>query len=440
MHAEKNSPAHTSWSQLSFKLPPRSIAVRLRVLIVNAICLAGTAIFSVSRALFRPAHCDSPPHKVLLIRRGGVGDFVMLTYLARSLKTAFPQASLHLLTGKQSVALAPACPYIDEILPVPKTWSEWLSLIPQLRDERYDVALIHHRFFAAPLLAWLCGIPTRVGYFWNRHGFALTDGIPFEPRESQLQEAFKLVQLLGETPQARESGLTLREEDIAACKRLLHASGYDSDRVLVGLHVGGAQAVGNSEVTRQAAVNGPTQLPAPVRYWPPEHFARVADRLIREQNVQIVVFHGPGDEAAIQATVEAMTEKPFIVTPLMPIRQFAALISLCDLVVASDSGPMHIAVALDTPVLGIFGPTHPGHTGPLGPKHRIAWAGLACSPCWSNEEIALSGKWNGGNAPSCWRKTHECMVGLLPDKVFAIAVEQLAEIISRSEASTFIGV
>ncbi|WP_162601808.1 glycosyltransferase family 9 protein [Occallatibacter savannae] len=367
-----------------------------------------------------------PVDKILLVRRGGVGDLVMLTYLARALKAKFPQASVHLLTGKQAMGLATMCPYVDEVLPVPKAWGDWLKLVLRLRRERFDTAFIHHRFFAGPALAWLCGIPTRIGYYWKNHGFALTHGVPFQPSRPQIEEAFKLVELFGSPVEMRRSGLVIRDEDTAACTRMLEASKYDPARALIGLHVGGAEAVGNSDYAGAPVDAKSAKAFTPVRRWPAEHFAQLADMLIREQSAQVVIFRGPGDEPAIDATVKAMHEKLFLIAPLMPIPQFAALVSLCDLVVAGDSGPMHISVAVDTPTLAVFGPTHPGHSGPVGPQHRIAWSGTKCSPCWLSEQIAVTGQWNGGKMPVCWRETRECMTGLSPQAVYSIAAEQLS--------------
>lgn len=424
------SSAHSDWSKVSFKLPPLRAAARLRQLMINTLCLAGSVGFGIYNKIFKilARSNGAAPHKILLIRRGGIGDFVMLTYLARSLKVNFPAARIYLLTGKQALALTAACPHIDEVLPVPKKWSDWLKLVRRLRREHIDTALVHHRFFVAPLLAWLCGVPRRIGFYWKRHGFALTSGIPFQASEPQVDETYRLVELLGGTKQTQDAGLLLRNEDIVACKSLLQSSGYDPSRVLIGMHVGGAEAVGNSEVTGHSATGDAVVAQTPIRRWPAKHFAQLADMLIERHNAQILIFQGPGDESAVKATLDSMVRKPFLIAPPMHILQFLALVSACDLVIAGDSGPMHIAVAFETPVLAIFGPTHPGHSGPVGSKHRIAWAGIACSPCWFSEEIAVAGKWNGKKMPQCWRQNHECMRVLLPETVYAIANEQLAVI------------
>lgn len=424
----------TNWSQVSIKLPPGTPQARLRRMLVDAICLVGCISFRILRSLSSVADKSEAPKKILMIRRGGVGDFVMLTYLARCLRAAFPLARVYLLTGKQALALSQACPYIDEVLPVPKKAREWFLLIWRLRQEKIDTAFVHHRFFAAPVLAWACGIPRRVGFFWRNHGFALTDGIPFLPAESQVEQAYRLVDLCGGKSVVREAGLVLRDEDISFCNSLLQDSGYDPRRLLIGLHIGGAEAVGNSELTGRSGASVSSGR-GPIRRWPPEYFARLADTLVRQENAQVVLFQGPGDETAVRETLDRTVEKPFLVAPPMHIRQFAALVSICDLVVAGDSGPMHIAVAFNTPVLAIFGPSHPGHSGPLGQMHRIAWAGAPCSPCWSSEEIAVMGKWNGAKMPQCWRQTHECMLGLLPETVHAIVREQLSAI-AVQKAST----
>lgn len=420
------------WSEIEIQQPPIDWATRYRRFLVEAICLAGTVAFLPSRLLakLRRAHRHAP-RKVLIIRRGGIGDAAMLTPLARGIKEQFPGAQVYVLANSQAKGVLATNPFIDRLVQVPQGRQQWIELVRSLRKERIDTAFVLHRFFAVPVLVALCGIPRRLGFRWKRHGFALTSSVSFDAKKAQVPQICSLMELLGFPAPAPVPELFLSEQDRADAAQRLKEWGYDPARQLIGIHPGGSEIMGGAQHYQNSAANEGRADFHPPRRWMPEHLAELADRLIEEGN-QVLILRGPGDDAAVAAMQKYMRRPPFYAAPLMPLLTFAAILEACDQVVASDSGPMHLAVAVKTPVVGIFGPTHPAYTGPLGPQDRIAWAGVSCAPCFHPEEFAIANSWKGKKPFHCALGTNDCMRQLMPDQVHKLVQVQTTAL--RKEA------
>jgi lipopolysaccharide heptosyltransferase II len=424
------------WNAIEIHRPPRPAAAKLRGLAVASICLAGAAIFYPSRLLRKlRGERRQAPRKVLIIRRGGIGDAAMLTPLARALKQQFPSVKIQVLVNRQAMNVLVGNPFLDKVLQVPAGRRQWMQLLRDLRKERFDTALILHRFFAVPVFTALCGISCRLGFRWNRHGFALTDAVPFDVKKSQVQQICELMTLLGAPSPAPLPEIFVPDQEREQCMRRLDEWGYDPARSLIGIHPGGAEVMGGTQHYDKSAEVLSVLGFHPPRRWMPEHCAQLADRLIKEGN-QILIVWGPGDEPAVEAMLRKMKEKPFQVAPLLPLIPLAALLAACDQVIASDSGLMHFAVAVKTPVVGIFGPTHPAYTGPLGPLDRIAWAGTECAPCLNPEEFAIAKSWKGAKPFQCWRGTNACMRELTPETVYQLVRAQAVELRGLSQSSS----
>ena len=416
------------WNAIEIHRPPRPAAAKLRGLAVAAICLAGAAIFYPSRLLRKlRGERRQAPRKVLIIRRGGIGDAAMLTPLARSLKQHFPSVQIQVLVNRQAMDVLAGNPFLDKVLQVPAGRRQWMQLLRDLRKERFDTALILHRFFFVPVFTALCGIPRRLGFLWKRHGFALTDAVPFDVKKPQVRQICELMALLGVPTPAPVPEIPIPEQDLEQWRWRLKEWGYDPARRLIGIHPGGSEVMGGVQHYSNSAGKLSVLNYHPPRRWLPELFALLADRLIEEGN-QVLIVRGPGDDPAIEAMVRNMKQKPFHVAPLSPLISFAALLAVCDQIIACDSGPMHVAVAVKTPVVGIFGPTHPAYTGPLGPSDRIAWAGTKCAPCFHPEEFAVAKSWKGAKPFRCWLGTNACMREITPDMVYRLVQAQVIEL------------
>jgi lipopolysaccharide heptosyltransferase II len=190
--------------------------------------------------------------------------------------------------------------------------------------------------------------------------------------------------------------LGVAPEAAAEIDRLLRgASLGDGSRPLVVLHAG--------------AQNGQAKR------WPTASWAALADRLTRELSARVVLTGARGD-APLTAAIRRRAGQPLTdLTGQTSLAELVALLARCDLVVSGDTGPLHIAGAVGTPVVGLYGPTDPHISGPLGPDAIVLRRAIWCAPCYDARETA-----------ECRFSNPVCMKGLAPDVVFDAARQQLA--------------
>ena len=279
---------------MPFQPPPLPFRGRVRKALTDLICLAGMTVAKPARA-FRADRHAIVPRKILVVRRGGLGDVLMATPLLRALHEHFPSARVYVLASKQALAGLNGCTWVDQILEVPTSKKDWLQLLRKLRKERIDTAFILHRFFAASLLALLAGIPQRLGFDWKNHGFALTGSIPFAPVRSQTLQIGQLLTLLGKPAAGACMEFSVGEIAIRCAREMLEGWGYDPAKPLVGIHPGGAETAGSSESPKR---------------WLPERYGRLADLLMQRGGVQVVLLQGPGDDQFVEEALKNMQSAP----------------------------------------------------------------------------------------------------------------------------------
>jgi heptosyltransferase II len=403
------------WDDAQFILPPLPFRGRARRALADLICLLGMTVARAVRAL-GPERNAIVPQKILVVRRGGLGDVLMATPLLRGLREHFPSARLYVLASRQAVVGLHGCPWVDEILEVSSSTKDWLRLLQKLRKERIDTAFILHRFFAASLVPVLAGIPQRLGFSWKNNGFALTGSIPFTPARSQTLQIGQLLTLLGKPAADPSMEFMVNKRAIHSAREILAGWRFDPAKPVVGIHPGGGETAGSSD---------------PAKRWLPERFGRLADLLIQNGGVQVVMLQGPGDEPFVDEALKNMRARVLGIASSLPLETFAALIGQCDLVVVNDTGPMHLAAAQKVPVVAIIGPTHPAYTLPRGEMHKVIWAGVPCSPCYHPEEYIFGTRQNGKKVFACWRATHECMTAVTAEDVYDVVIRQIRVVENR---------
>src|SRR6266403_1246522 len=278
------------WDDAPFMLPPLPFRGRGRRALADFVCLLGMTVAKAARAL-RADRKTIVPEKILVVRRGGMGDVLMATPLLRALREHFPSARVYFLTGKPAIQGLHGCPWVDQILEVPSSKKEWLPLLHKLRKERIDTAFILHRFFTASLVTLLAGIPQRLGYDWKNHGFALTGSIPFSAARSQTLQIGQLLTLLGKPAADPSVEFRVSQEATRGAQELLARWGFDPAKRLVGIHPGGGETAIHSDAAKR---------------WLPERFGRLADLLAQRGGVQVVLLQGPGDEPFVDKTLKNM--------------------------------------------------------------------------------------------------------------------------------------
>ena len=314
--------------------------------------------------------------KILVFSFSFIGDAVLSTAVIQPLRAHFRDSHITFLVGPRAFDLFATEPNIDATLVYDNRgehagWKGRLCLIKTLWHDKFDLVVnlrdsLTARCIGAEHWGMLLGdsnrhAVTRYLEVLQRHGVDTTDAHPH---------------------------LQLTEAENTAARQFLDEAGQTSERLLIGIHPGG-----NWEY----------------KLWNAKNYAQVANALVEKHNAAILLFAGP-NEQEFQAQVANMMEVSPILVKTDDLRRLAALISMCDVYIGNDTGPMHIAAAVDTPVVALFGSTNHHRSGPYGDKHSVVQSGinLGCNPCHP-------GRHPGGcSAGSC-----EVIAGITVEQVLA---------------------
>ena len=325
--------------------------------------------------------------KIVVFSFSFIGDAVLSTAVIQPLRSHFQNSHITFLVGPSAFDLLTNDPQLDATLVYDNRAEHAglkgrIKLIRTLRREKFDLVVnLRDSFIARCIGAKHWGLVrgdrerhavTRYLEVLSRHGVDVTNAHPH---------------------------LQLTEAERAAASRFLTESGVTSERLLIGIHPGG-----NWEY----------------KLWRAEKYAQLATILAQEENATILLFAGP-NERKRQAQVANMMDKPPILIEKENIREVAALIAACDVYVGNDTGPMHIAAAVGTPIVALFGSTNHIRSGPYGEKHTVVQSGmdLGCNPCHP-----------GRNPGGCGAGS--CAV------IDGITVEQVLAAVDRYSSSTSI--
>lgn len=299
------------------------------------------------------------PRRILVIKLRATGDVVLATPVIENLKRRFPRARLSFLTEEASADVLRWNPLLDELIVLPLrrwasqgirgSWREQVRFYHNLRRRRFDLAIDLFGNPRSAVLTWLTGAPDRVGFAFRVRRRAYTTVVtpPGRPQHEVLfhLEALEALHIPVPTDRPR---VDLPGTAEGKAERWLREHAPDA-RAVIGLNPGGGWSI---------------------KRWPPEFFGRLADALIDEYGVDVLVLRGPGEEELVARVTGAMRNRP-LVLPETTLAELGAFLRRCGLLVSNDSAPMHMAAALDVPTVGIFGPTDPRAQGPLGDGHGV---------------------------------------------------------------------
>ena len=324
--------------------------------------------------------------KILVFSFSFIGDAVLSTAVIQPLQAHFQDVHIAFLVGPRAFNLFATESNIDTVVVYNNRgkhagWDGRLQLIKTLRFHKYDIVVnLRDSLTARCIGAAHWGMPRGDS---NRH--AVT-------RYLEVLQRYD-VDVTGARPH-----LQLTAEEQTTAHRFLVEADHTSERLLIGIHPGG-----NWEY----------------KLWGAENYARVASTLAKELDAAILLFAGP-DERELQMQVAKMMDNPPLLGTTENLRRLAALISACDIYIGNDTGPMHIAAAVDTPVVALFGSTDPIRSGPYGNQHIVVQSGidLGCNPCHPGRQPG------GCGAGSC-----EVIAGITVEQV----LETVEVVISKTK-------
>jgi lipopolysaccharide heptosyltransferase I len=301
---------------------------------------------------------------ILLIKPSSLGDIVHALPTAAVLRKAFPQALLTWLVKPQWADVLQGNAHVDQVLPLEFSVTAWPAAVRAVREPRFDLVVDLQGLFRSALLGRLSGAPVRIGFANGREGspWFYNRKVPVRDIRLHAVERYLLIaHALSAVAQKDDSPEFLLPHDADAetrISRLLTSDGT-SNTGFVALNPGARW------VTKQ---------------WPPASFAAVADQL-EEKGFRTVII-GANDRAA-QEVIHRMRTRPIDLSGQTSIKELIELLRRVRLLITNDSGPMHVAAAIGTPVVALFGPTDARRTGPYGTGHVVLYNDLPCSPCLS---------------------------------------------------------
>jgi heptosyltransferase III len=313
---------------------------------------------------------DGAPH-ILVIRRRYLGDIVLLGSVFRNLKLQWPGARIAVLCEANYAEILQLNPDVVEVFHFPRRTLDWPRLIARIRGARFTHVLDLDNRDKTAVLSRATGAAVRVT---QRHTervhfpsfYTRSEVLPTEfLHDRHITDLYlHLLAAVGVPVVTRETKLHPRPQDFAAAQQILAAAGSPGPqrgrRILI--HPGSRSTW---------------------RVWPPERFAQVIDDLAGNHDCASVLVSGPGEKATVDAICAAAKTQPARVDQVLSLPQLAALFASFKVMLCHDSGPMHVATAVGTKVVALYGSQILSHWRPLGDGHITLQPPLPCVNCVS---------------------------------------------------------
>jgi lipopolysaccharide heptosyltransferase I len=323
---------------------------------------------------------------ILIVKTSAIGDVTHTLPALNCLRRAWPDARIDWLVEEAAADLVVGHHAVDHVLVSKrKQWVSglrsraWLQnlkaifrFLGQLREIKYDLVIDFQGLLKSGILVGVSRGKRKVGF-----------GRGMQHAECSyifLNERLPAVDM---EVHALQRELLLLEGIDVPCSEVvfdLPVSGQDRQQVLELL--GENSQDRNNAVKPLVAINPQTKWET--KLWENERFAQVADQLVA-QGCRVIFTGGPPDRIVIEKIQESMKQSSLNLAGRSSLKILTALYERADLVISTDTGPMHIAAAAGTPVVALFGPTAPWRTGPYGKQHQVLRIGISCSPCFKRQ-------------------------------------------------------
>lgn len=314
---------------------------------------------------------------ILIVKLSAIGDIIHTLPSLSALRKLFPEADITWVIEEDSSDIIKNHPYLDRVIvsrrkrwiknlrklhQVKRTIKEIREFIITLREHRYDLVIDFHGLFKSSLIVLLSGGKRRLGYnsMQELSKLFLNEKIYEDMEKHAVDRYLDFLRYLGSNVGDKEFLIPVQEENKNRAEKLLKINNIDTGKQFVAVN---PKAFWKTKL------------------WEDEKFARLCDRITKELKAK-VIFTGSNSSGMIEHIQSLMSYLSVNLEGQTTLRDLAYLYKLASLVVTTDSGPMHIAAAMGTPVVALFGPTDPSRTGPYGKDHVVIRKEMPCSPCF----------------------------------------------------------
>jgi lipopolysaccharide heptosyltransferase II len=321
------------------------------------------------RQKIRLASIRYQPERILLIKLSAMGDTVLMTPAIRNLRQFYPKANIKMIVTKVNQGVLTDCPYLNGLILldleklVKKPWLTW-NFIKLLRREYFDLAIDFDQWLRiSPLLAFLSGAEQRIGFQTpgQHRDQTYTKQVIHDADKHEIECFLDLLRALDIPINDKDPELWVTKTAVIKVNKKLVDWGAGKGEVVIGIHPG----CGSHGFPRQ---------------WPGQNYIDLIKRLQAENKGKIVLTGGFQEKGLMNSIASTLEIEPAVAIG-WDLSETIALIKKIKLLVCGNTGVMHIAAALKTPVVALHGPTDPRKWGPWGEQHTVLTAKSSCSPC-----------------------------------------------------------
>jgi heptosyltransferase I len=343
----------------------------IKLIFISLINGIGLIIFFPSKIVaFRKSKKQVEYKKILIFELWGIGDLIIMSSVIRHFKKRYPTTEISLLSKSIARDVFKNSDLFDEIIEIDFPWTrfkgkyrfwtwDWKDLstiIMKTRGKKFDLSIDARGDLRNNLLSFLIGAKKRIGYDWSGGGYFLTDVVKCNYTSLHRADAWaNLLTYIGVKDTDTRPVIVVNKEEGVWADEFLKKKGIDTQKPIIGIHPG-------------ARIK--------TRCWPLERFSKVANYL-KQTNSQVIVFIDPDGYGEDIILPEGCLKVR------VNLREFTALVKELDFLVCNDGGAMHIATAVCTPVVAVFGPTDPARFGPYGGGNIVVLKeNVPCRPCF----------------------------------------------------------
>jgi heptosyltransferase-2 len=311
-----------------------------------------------------------PPQRIVVKEVNWLGDLVMSLPALRAIRRSFPGARISVVIKSELASFFDGVEWIDEVIPYSvhrgiRGLGDRRAVVATIRSRGFDLAILFPNSFESALWVWMARIPRRAGYLRDGRGLMLTHKIAPPPQAMNGHQVHYWLAMIrstiGASGNAQDFALSADPNRLREMAAWLDARRRRKDSPLIAV--------------------APAASFGPAKEWPTVHFVELINELAEHHHAECVLVGAPAERPQCATIAAASRRGALIAAGETSVGQLVALLGLADGFVGNDSGAMHVAAALGQPTVGIFGSTNPARTGPLGPRTRVLWQHLICSPC-----------------------------------------------------------